>query len=117
MKIYVDQNYYERSCTMIIEVRRGDRRTFIGMKDGHLIEQSMPDTGVFVPIEPLLKMDSYMMDEFIKAVVDYASGHNVVTENENMLKGKLEATQNHLEDMREISKMLLPKLVEAKAKE
>lgn len=36
-----------------------------------------------------------------------AQKNGINTENENLLQGKLKATEIHLEDMREISKKLL----------
>lgn len=48
-----------------------------------------------------------MKDALIKAFINEGAKSNYRTENENLLKGKLEATQLHLQDMREFSKKLL----------
>jgi len=60
-------------------------------------------------IKPFLVLPLRMADELVKAFIDLGSEMNIKTESENLLKGKLEATQLHLEDMRELTKHLIIK--------
>lgn len=65
--------------------------------------------GSWTSLKPFLVLPIRMVDELIKAFTDLGSEMNIKTENENLLKGKLEATQLHLEDMRELTKHLIIK--------
>ncbi len=57
--------------------------------------------------KPLLKLPRELANTFIRDVVKYAKHKNIQTEDENLLKGKLESTQEHLKDMQKITKHLL----------
>jgi hypothetical protein len=112
MKLYVETNWNSRATRFYLEDQQGRVKTFIGVKDGRLIEQQLnPMNAIDEPLFPLLEMGDYMAKEFIKSVVDYASGEGIKTENENLLKGKLEATERHLEDLRRQFDLLLNKIV------
>jgi len=112
MKLFVETNWETRATRFYLQDDEGRLKTLIGIKDGLLIKQELsPLNPTNVPIYPLLEMGDYMAKEFIKAIVDYASGEGIKTENENLLKGKLEATEKHLEDLRRQFDLLLNKIV------
>jgi hypothetical protein len=107
MKFLVETDFNSLAVKIYLEDEDGRERRIIGSKDGYLISQTLDRINVTEPILPLLQMPRHMADEFVKAVVDYASNRNIKTENENLLKGKLLATEKHLDDMREFAKKLL----------
>lgn len=112
MKLFVETNWNTRATRFYLEDQQGRIKTFIGVKDGALIAQELnPLNPITQEIFPLLEMGDYTAKEFIKAVVDYASNEGIKTENENLLKGKLEATEKHLEDLRRQFDLLLNKIV------
>jgi len=58
-------------------------------------------------IKPLFKIPMFDKQRFLSECVKIAADNNLRNENENLLKGKLEATELHLTDMRNMSKQLL----------
>jgi hypothetical protein len=54
-------------------------------------------------VKPFMKISDRLFKEFLRLMVDYASKHQLKTENENLLTGKLVATEKHLADMRTIA--------------
>jgi DUF1009 family protein len=112
MQVFVEKDWTSRATRFYIQVEKGNERFIIGQKDGLLIEQHIdPINATAEPIIPLLEMSDRMADDFIKAIVDYASQKGVKTENENLLMGKLSATEKHLEDMRKHFEKVLDKVV------
>ncbi len=58
-------------------------------------------------IKPFMKMSTRLFDVFLKLMVEYASKQHIVTENENLIQGKIIAQDKHLADMRSIAFKLL----------
>ena len=109
-KLIVNHDYSTMNVVIYGQIIEGTRLFIIGYDDGKLIEQEVSAENELAPMttsKPLLRVNYFMFNAFLKAFVDYANNVNIVTENENLLKGKLEATEKHLEDMREIAKTLL----------
>ena len=73
--------------------------TYATIKSGHIDE-----TG---KIKPFMKMSVPLFKEFLQLMVEYASGQHIVTENENLIQGKIIASEKHLADMRTIAFKLL----------
>lgn len=102
------QDYYERmQCRIYVREHRGSQTVMIGYDGENLIEQTLPNTPEAIDIKPLLIIPIFMKDALIKAFISEGANANLRTENENMLKGKLEAVELHLKDMREFSQKLL----------
>lgn len=100
MKLIVNKNWQNFRTSIYLQYDVAGRRHILCRKDGLLCDFMPQEAEAVEPIEPLIEMPEQMADEFIKAVVDYASEAGIKTENENLLKGKLQATEKHLEDMR-----------------
>lgn len=64
-----------------------------------------------IPMKPLLVVPFDLLSPMLKAISEYAKGVGVNIENENHLKGRLEATGLHLTDMRELTKMLVERQI------
>lgn len=107
-ELIVNKDYQKFETNLYLKFYRNNRPVIIGQKDGLLVEQEI-ESSVAMPISPLLTMKESMANAFIKAIADYASNEGLNTENENLLKGKLEATEKHLEDMRLAFTKLLDK--------
>ena len=58
-------------------------------------------------IKPFLKLPAIFAESLFKSISDYNSRNGIKTPDENLLQGKLLATEEHLKDMREFSKKLL----------
>lgn len=102
------QDLYEYGvCRIYAKVEHASRIVFLGYNGQGLIEQIYPATGEHVEILPLLQIPMLMKDDLIKAFVSQGAKSNLRTENENLLKGKLEAVEFHLSDMRDIAQKLL----------
>lgn len=113
MKLIIERNWENRESRLYLMTDQGRDRVIIGYQDGMLVEQKLnPLNAEVVPIIPLLKMHDGFVDEFLKAVTDYTSNMGVKTENENLLIGKLKATEKHLEDLRKNFDKLLDKVIQ-----
>lgn len=108
-RVIIEVDFMRRETSFFIERMRGGHYVLVGQKDGQLAEVVVEGlTANPLDIQPLLKLPSHLADFFIKGVVEYAKKTNTLPrEDENLLKGKLEATQGHLQDMKNITFKLL----------
>ena len=109
-KLIVNHDYPTMSVIIYGQVIEGTRFFVIGFDGDRLIEQEVTAENELAPMttfKPLLKVHEFAFNIFLKAFVDYASNVKMVTENENLIQGKLQATERHLEDMRELVKELI----------
>lgn len=90
VKIWVIKEIGPNRCQVTIDKESGNLKAL-------LIDPDNPKE-----LEPFLKLPTELFNEFVKAITEYASDNNIKTENENLLQGKLGATEKHLEDMRKI---------------
>lgn len=109
MELIFEDSYKEMVCNIYIKEKRGNQIVIIGYDGKLLIEQVLPYTPEKVDVKPLLSIPLFMKDELIRSFVNEGAKNNLRTENENLLKGKLEATEFHLKDMREIALKLINK--------
>ena len=58
-------------------------------------------------VKPFMKISDRLFKVFLRLMVDYASKHQLKTENENLIQGKIIATEKHLADIRTIAFKLL----------
>lgn len=111
MEISIQRDYANNKA--FIYLLGGSRNNAI--REGYSYNsESQTVTGIVLEefaanIKPFLVLPLKMADELVKAFTDLGSEMNIKTESENLLKGKLEATQLHLEDMRELTKHLIIK--------
>ncbi len=114
MEFIYQNDFQSNSVKMYLKTNRGDATYIIGQKDGILVEQMLNRlTPLQDPLMPMLEMSGTYAKDFVQAVCDYASNKGVKTENENLLAGKLLATEKHLEDLRIYFTKVLDKVVAA----
>jgi len=65
-------------------------------------------------LKPFLELPMIFADGLFKAISEYNSSKGIQTKDQNLLEGKLGATEKHLEDMREMSKKLLEAVINIK---
>lgn len=110
-KIIINKDYRKRNIEFYWVRRNGDKEEFIHPdKTGDLcITQKNIETPIDddVEVKPFIILPMDMGESFIKLMVNVAKDENLQIGDENLLKGKLEATQKHLDDMREITMLLL----------
>ncbi len=80
---------------------------FINIKeDGTAIAtRKVFDPGAAQQNPPTLILDEYQTRELIQAFVDIAKEEGIEPSSESKAKGKLEATERHLEDLRKLLKL------------
>jgi len=112
MEFIFQEDYQSMTVRMYLKAQRGNMSIIIGQKDGLLIEQILdPMNAPAEPLIPLLEMNRHFAKDFLKAVGDYNSSVGIKNENENLLQGKLSATEKHLEDLRIHFTKVLDKVV------
>lgn len=57
--------------------------------------------------KPFLRLPRSFADMFFKAISERLSERGVKTKDQNLIEGKIQATENHLKDMQEITKELI----------
>ncbi|NDV81310.1 hypothetical protein [Bacteroides sp. 51] len=92
-----------------VEIYLKEGRHFFmqGKKGGINIVESPADGSINQEIKPFLTIPGGYATHILKALSDASKGIGISTENENLLKGKLQATETHLSDMREIAMLLI----------
>jgi hypothetical protein len=106
IKIYIDKMWSSNSIQIWVIRHENNGDVFINIKDGELFETRCAPGELKVELKPFLELPWRFGDEFMKAISDFNSQNGIITENENLLKGKLQATELHLSDMRELTKKL-----------
>jgi hypothetical protein len=106
MELIFQDHYESMHCRIYLKEERGNKVIMIGYDGEHLIEQVLYEGEAF-EVKPLLTIPRFMKDTLIKAFIAEGARSHLRTENENLLKGKLEAVEFHLKDMREFSYKLL----------
>ncbi len=74
-------------------------------KGGVAMNQFKRDEGAAVNVKPLLTLPEMEAREFIAAMADVARDEGIEVKSETFVKGKLEATESHLKDMRTLLKL------------
>jgi hypothetical protein len=89
--------------------RRGKVDVFYTFNEGILVEQEVEISHLWPEedIHPTLKIPALIYQLFLETLTKEANKQGISTEREDHLKGKLEATKVHLEDMRSMSDRLL----------
>lgn len=109
MELIVDNNFNGRKTAIFIRCENND---IIGRINGELAVQHYNPNGIYEDnMDPFLEMNTDMAEKFFKAVGDFNSRRGIVNENENLLKGKLQATEKHLEDLRKNFDLVLMKII------
>jgi hypothetical protein len=108
MEIIIQDSYQLGAVDIYLQRENLGRIEVIGYDGNVLIFQPIPD----IPttdnkIKPLLSIPYHMKDAIIKAFIQEGAKQNLRTDNENLLKGKLEATEKHLADMQKAFNQLL----------
>lgn len=109
MNIEVYQKPSNRFVEIYIWEERGNIDVFYTTNDGNLIaqERERSHTIAIEEVKPTLRISSTLYRPFLDVLTKEAQRQGVATENENQLKGKMDAMQNHLSDMQQFSKTLL----------
>lgn len=111
MEAIVDYSY--RNSRVYIYLKEGN--TFWGYDGSNLIEyKAKPYEFPSEEILPFLIIPVHFASIILKALAEAAKKNGISTENENRLKGKMEAIKDHLVDMREFAKVLLEAQTEKK---
>lgn len=112
MEFILNEDWRTMTARMYLKERRDGRSVIIGQKNGMLIEQVMDSMNPTVQeVVPLLEMNISFAKKFLEAVSDYNNSVGIKNENDNLLIGKLSATEKHLEDMRVGFTKVLDKLI------
>ena len=56
-------------------------------------------------LQPTLSIEANLGNSFLKSAVKFAADNNIKPDSEHALKGKLDATSYHLEDLRKMLKL------------
>lgn len=113
MEIIVEKNWQNRTVKVYAREIQGSKEVFFGQKDDFIIQQSFEvnSPNFETPIIPLLQMPESLFRDFQKSFLEYLNNQNIKSENENLLQGKLSATEKHLEDLRNYFPKVLDKII------
>ncbi len=110
MEVIIENDYRKRKAEVFLSVKEGNKTFLLGYDGKHIVKQVLPDYGsIENEIIPFFSIPLQYKEDILKAFAKAASDNNIGTEQENLLKGKLEATQLHLNDMREFAKHVIIK--------
>lgn len=107
MELFFEDLYHKMECRIYVREQQGSRTVIIGYDGKNLVEQTLPDSPTADDFLPLLVIPISMKPILIAAFISEGDKMNMKTEGESAIRGKLDATEVHLNDMREISKKLI----------
>lgn len=99
MKLIIQEKYHLNRVDIYIRTEQGDKTTIIGYNGKKLVETDITQGVASEKVKPFLSLPPAMFQTVLELFTNEANNRNIRTENENHLKGKLEATQEHLKDL------------------
>lgn len=102
------------SHVTIWAVDRGDTEDTIYGYDSSselLIKQTQKVNEIDPNIKPLLRLPYRFAQALFVAISEYNNKNGIKTKDESLIEGKLQATEVHLKDMREITTKLIDHIV------
>jgi hypothetical protein len=111
MKLSVHTDYQTGQVIIdLIDIDK-DKCYIIGQKNGQLIKQEVKELGPYPKnLCHLLVIPHRTAHIFFKEMAEYLSGQNIKTENENHMLGRLQATEEHLKDMKNYFEKVLNRI-------
>ena len=109
MELIIEEDFSTMTTKIYGKVERGNQTCIIGYDGKHLVEQVLPNPLVATryKIKPLLTIPHNYLRDIVAGFAEYAQKKDIRTENQNLLEGKLIATEKHLLDMQGFAKKLL----------
>jgi hypothetical protein len=106
MRLYVNEDFSRNRCDIYLVQDIGGENIFIGYDGENTIEQKFEKNTVIdtQTIKPLLTIPHHLKDILVREFTNYGRERNISNGDENHLKGRLEATKEHLNDMRDLVK-------------
>lgn len=113
MRIFIEKPFMHGCVSAKIYVidDQGKDRYAVNLDEkGNLIQTLIPEA-ISCTVKPFLELPGNFYQLFIKAIMDHGNEIGLKSINENVLQGKLSATELHLDDMRAISKDLITAMI------
>lgn len=109
MELIINRDFSRHQIDFYLFSSQGADDVFYHFDGKNLVEQRLPRSKAIemTEIKPFISTPFHFDRDLIQAFMNVAQENNIQFENENITKGKLVATEKHLEDMREFSKLLL----------
>ena len=110
MEIFIEKHLMRNQAEIYLKEQRGRYDAFVHYDGENLVLTTIdPTDPTPKDIKPFMVLPMNYLQAIITAFTNEGKKMGISTENENLLKGKLEATELHLNDMRDFSKKLLEK--------
>ncbi len=109
MELHIEKSYQTRRMNFYAFSDGSHRKVAYTIVDGEF-QECLTDINSAEIIAPILSLPINLGEDFINGIAKFASSNGIQTENENLLKGKLIATENHLQDMQLAFNTLLSKI-------
>jgi hypothetical protein len=115
MELIINNDYQRNKIDFYIVENNNSFRRYINFEENLVTSTDVPSYEASkTDLKPFLSLPSQLANDFMNLISEYKSQKGFNTENENLLKGKLIATENHLSDMKNITEKLLNKFVNDK---
>lgn len=103
IKAIIERNYRTRDISIYLIEEKGDHNVFYYIEGEEIKKQEIKhnETGG----KPFMILPDILFKVIMEGFINYANEKNIHTENENLLKGKLESVKYHLEDLRYLLKI------------
>ena len=108
MRIHINRIPGSLACELFItsDTKSRYESYFTVEKDGNVIGHQFERSGGNRPdVKPMMIVDELFIRDLINAFVSYAREEGFKSADESHTKGKLEATESHLKDMRTLLKL------------
>jgi hypothetical protein len=99
MKIYIEKPFLSGTDAVkiwVLDERNGSRNAITLDRETKHLKSTRLDPDKPQPVETFLELPYEFFNDFVKAIVTYASENDIKTENDHLLQGKLIATEKHL---------------------
>ena len=107
MKVRIEEDFMRNTYKIFAFEVHMNNECFLHYNEGKLERVEIPRDAIANSVKPLIELPRMVFTLLMPELIKQGNEMGIRTENENHLKGKLEATENHLKDLQTISKKLL----------
>jgi hypothetical protein len=108
LEIFIEQKRVSNVFEIWVVDHHIDSDHFISLAENGIMEvTTVPFNEMGKDLKPFLSLPAYFAQYFFKAIAEHLSQRGIKTKDANLIEGKLQATEKHLEDMRDIAKKLI----------
>jgi hypothetical protein len=109
LELFINDNLYNDSVDIWLRESDTIQKYNIEFDGKYLVKTALKGEGEL--LNPFLKLPKHFAEALFKSISEHIADKGIKTKDQNLLEGKLQATEEHLKDMRNFSRKLLTTII------